>query len=67
MKSPLIRWSCGIFAILGLPIGVFTAIEYGSPQAGLVGMIAVVLVGLLVCKQDIIREYKESKRVSAKK
>ena len=67
MKSPLIRWSCGIFAILGLPIGVFTAIEYGSPLAGLVGMISVVLVGLLVCKKDIIREYKESKRVSAKK
>ena len=67
MKSPLIRWSCGMFAILGLPIGVFTAIEYGSPLAGLVGMITVVLVGLLVCKQDIIREYKDRKKATAKK
>jgi hypothetical protein len=56
-----------MFAILGLPIGVFTAIEYGSPLAGLVGMITVVLVGLLVCKQDIIREYKDRKKATAKK
>jgi len=56
-----------MFAILGLPLGVFTAIEYGNPLAGLVGMIAVVLVGLLVCKKDIIREYKQSRRISAKK
>jgi hypothetical protein len=61
MKSPFIRWSCGIFAILGLPLGVFVTIESGSPLAGLGSTITVVLVGLLVCNKDIIREYKEKK------
>jgi len=67
MKSPFIRWSCGIFAILGLPLGMFTAIESGSPLAGLFGTITVVLVGLLVCKKDIIREYRDRKKATAKK
>ena len=67
MKSPFIRWSCGMFAILGLPLGVFAAIESGSPLAGLVGTLTVVLVGLLVCKKEIIREYKDRKKATAKK
>ena len=67
MKSPFINWSCGIFAILGLPLGVIVTIESGSALAGLGSAIAVVLVGLLVCNNDIIREYKENKRASAKK
>ena len=66
MKSPFIRWSCGIFAILGLPLGVFATFESGSPLAGLVSAGTVVLVGLLVCKKDIVREYKENKKISAK-
>jgi hypothetical protein len=56
-----------MFAILGLPLGVFAAIESGSPLAGLVGTITVVLVGLLVCKKEIIREYKDRKKATAKK
>jgi hypothetical protein len=67
MKSPLIRWACGIFAILGLPLGVFVTIESGSPAAGLVSTLAGVLVGLLVCNKDILREYKEGKKLSARK
>jgi len=67
MKSPFIRWSCGLFAILGLPLGVFAALESGNPLAGLVGTITVVLVGLLVCKKDIIREYKDRKKATAEK
>jgi len=67
MKSPLIRWSCGIFVILGLPLGVFVILDSGSPLAGLGSTILVVLVGLLVCNKDIIRDYKEGKRISAKK
>jgi transketolase C-terminal domain/subunit len=50
-----------------LPLGVIVTIESGSALAGLGSAIAVVLVGLLVCNKDIIREYKESKRASAKK
>jgi hypothetical protein len=67
LKSPFISWSCGIFTILGLPLGVIVTIESGSALAGLGSAIAVVLVGLLVCNKDIIREYKESKRASARK
>ena len=67
MKSLFMRWACGIFAILGLPLGVFVAIESGSAPAGLVSAVTVVLVGLLVCNKDIMREYKESKKLSAKK
>jgi hypothetical protein len=67
MKNPFIRWSCGIFAILGLPLGVIVTIESGSPLAGLGSAITVILVGLLVCNKDIIRDYRESKKVSEKK
>ena len=66
MKSPFMRWACGLFAILGMPMGVFVTLESGSPLVGLVSTIAVVLVALLVCKKDIVREYKDSKRISAK-
>ena len=66
MKSPFIRWSCGIFAILGLPLGVIVTIESGSPLTGLGSTITVVLVGLLVCKKDIIREYKDNKKAAKK-
>ena len=61
------RWACGLFVILGLPLGVFVTIESGSPPAGLVSAVSVVLVGLLVCNKDIMREYKGIKNLSAKK
>ncbi len=64
MKSPFIRWSCGIFAILGLPLGMLVAFESGSPLAGFGSAIAVVFVGLLVCEKDIVRDYKENKKIS---
>jgi len=67
MKNPLIRWAGGIFAILGLPLGVIATIDSGNPLAGLISAITVVLVGLLVCNKDIIREYKENRKASAKK
>ena len=67
MKSPFIRWACGIFAILGLPLGVFVTVESGSPPAGAVSALAVVVVGLLACNKEIVREYKEGKKISAKK
>ncbi len=66
MKSPFIRWACGIFAILGLPLGVIVTIESGNPLRGLGSTIIVVLVGLLVCNKDIIREYKENKKAATK-
>ena len=66
MKSPFIRWSCGIFVILGLPLGMFVTFESGSPLTGLVSAIAVVLVGLLVCEKDIVRDYKDKKKISLK-
>lgn len=62
MKSPFFRWACGIFAILGLPLGVFVTLESGSPPAGLFSAGTVVVVGLLVCKKDIMREYREGKK-----
>lgn len=67
MKNPFISWSCGIFAILGLPLGVFVTLESGSPAVGLVSAITVVVVGLLVCNKDIMREYRERKKAAAKK
>ncbi len=57
MKSPILNWACGILAILGLPLGVIVAFSSGSPLAGFVSMITVVLVVLLACHKDIIREY----------
>lgn len=67
MKSPLFRWVCGLFAILGLPMGVFVTLESGSPPAGLISALAVAVVGLLVCNKEIIREYREGKKISTRK
>ncbi len=66
MKSPFLRWACGILIILGIPLGLMVTMESGSPLAGLGSAITVVVVGLLVCKKDIVREYKKGKRVSVK-
>ncbi len=57
MKSPILNWACGILAILGLPLGVIVAFSSGSLLAGFVSTITVVLVVLLACYKDIIREY----------
>ena len=59
MKSPILNWTCGLMPVIGLPIGLIVALETGNPLAGLVGMIAVVLIGLLACHKDIIKEYKQ--------
>jgi len=57
MKSPVLNWSCGIIAVLGLPLGVIVAFSSGSLLAGFISMITVVLVVMLACYKDIIREY----------
>ncbi len=59
MKSPILNWTCGIAAVLGLPLGVIVAFSSGSPLSGFVSTITVVLVVLLACRKDIIREYRE--------
>ena len=57
MKCPVLNWSCGIIAVLGLPLGVIVAFSSGSLLAGFVSMITVVLVVMLACYKDIIQEY----------
>jgi hypothetical protein len=57
MKSPVLNWSCGIIAVLGLPLGVIVAFSSGSLLAGFVSMITVVLVVMMACYKDIIQEY----------
>ena len=57
MKSPVLNWSCGIIAVLGLPLGVIVAFSSGSLLAGIVSMITVVLVVMLACYKDIFQEY----------
>ncbi len=59
MKSPILNWTCGIVAVLGLPLGVIVALSYGSLLAGLGSMITVVFVAMLVCRKDIRREYHQ--------
>jgi hypothetical protein len=66
MKSPILNWACGILAIMGLPLGVIVAFSSGSPLAGFVSMIMVVLVVLLACHEDIIREYDKNNKHSPK-
>jgi len=57
MKSPILNWTCGIIAVLGLPLGVIVAFSSGSLLAGFVSMATVVLVVMLACYKDIIQEY----------
>jgi len=59
MKSPILNWICGSALVLGLPLGVLCAISSGSFLVGLFHMGTVVLVVLLACRKDIIREYNE--------
>ncbi len=59
MKSPMLNWSCGLAVVIGLPLGLFVAIESGNLLAGFGSMIAVVLIGLLACRGEIIRDYCE--------
>jgi hypothetical protein len=59
MKSPILNWICGSALILGLPLGVICAISAGSFLVGLFHMGTVVLVVLLACRKEIIREYNE--------
>ena len=65
MKSPILNWICGSALILGLPLGVICAISAGSFLVGLFHMGTVVLVVLLACRKEIIREYNE-KSISTK-
>ena len=59
MKSPILNWICGSGLVLGLPLGVLCVFSSGSFLVGLVSMATVVLVVLLACRKDIIREYNE--------
>ena len=65
MKSPMLNWICGIALVLGLPLGVLVVFSSGSLQSGLTGIVTVVLVVLIACRKDIIREYNE-KSISTK-
>ena len=65
MKSPILNWIYGSALILGLPLGVLCAFVTGSLLIGLVHGVTVVLVVLLACRKDIIREYNE-KSISSK-
>jgi hypothetical protein len=64
MKSPILSWFCGLGAILGLPLGLIVALKSGSPLAGLGSMITAVLIGLLVCRKEIIQEHIERRKAS---
>lgn len=66
MRGPILNWTCGIVAVLGLPLGVIVAWSYGSPLAGLGSMIIVVFVVMLVCRKDILREYHQRNKRSGK-
>ncbi len=62
MKSPILKWTCGILAVLGLPLGVIVALSHGSLLAGLGSMITVVCVVMLVCRKEILREYHQGNK-----
>lgn len=57
MENPILNWTCGIIAVLGLPLGVIVAFSSGSLLAGFVSIIMVVLVVMLACYKDIIQDY----------
>lgn len=63
-KSPFLCWTFGLAVIIGLPLGVIVAIARGSLLAGFGSMIAVVCIGLLVCRKEVIGEYKERRGTS---
>ena len=67
MRSPLLNWTCGILAVLGLPLGAIVALSYGSLLAGLGSMITVVCVVMLACRRDIFREYHQKNNTPPKK
>lgn len=59
MNRCMLNWSIGLAVVIGLPLGLFVAIESGNLLAGFGSIIAVVFIGLLVCREDIIRDYCE--------
>lgn len=61
MKSPIINWTCGLMPIIGLPTGIIIAMQTGSLMKGLAGMFAIVLIGLLACRTDILKEYRKKR------
>jgi len=64
MKNTILGWTCGIAAILGLPLGCIVAFESGSPLSGLGSLITVLFIGLWVCRKEILIEYRTGKRSS---
>ena len=64
MKNAILGWIFGIGVILGLPLGCIVAVESGSPLSGLGSLITVLMVGFLVCRKEILREYRKDKRSS---
>jgi hypothetical protein len=65
-KSPFLCWTCGLALVMGLPLGLIVAIAAGSPLAGFGSMIVAVFIGLLVCRKEVIGEYRESRRTSTR-
>ncbi len=66
MKSPFLCWTCGLAVVIGLPLGLLVAIAEGSPLVGLGSMIAVVCIGLFVCRKEVIGEYRKRRRTSTR-
>jgi hypothetical protein len=46
-------------AVLGLPLGVIVAFSSGSVLKGFISMITVVLVVMLACHKDVIRDCRD--------
>lgn len=65
-KSPFLCWAGGLAVVIGIPLGLIVAIARHSLLAGLGSMIAVVFIGLLACRKEVIGEYEESRRTSTK-
>ena len=59
MKSPIINWICASTLLVGLPLGLLCVFSSGSLLDGFVGLVTIVLVVLLACRKDIVKEYNE--------
>jgi F0F1-type ATP synthase assembly protein I len=66
MTNAILGWIFGIAVILGLPLGCIVAVESGSPLSGLGSLITVLLIGFLVCRKEILREYMNARKQNSR-
>ena len=64
MNNTILGWAGGIGVILGLPLGCIVAFESGNLLSGLGSLITVLLIGLWVCRKEILREHRNGKKNS---